>query len=60
MECTCVGVREQSSLSQDQVGHSLQVLERGSVSVARQPVGGDRVPELGALAERKQRFVTSG
>ena len=55
-----VGVGEQAGLLEHELAHRRQVADGGVVAVLAQPVAGDVVAQLGALAEREQRLVAAG
>ena len=55
-----IGVGEQARLVQHQLGHLGQQVHGRGVSVAFQPVGGDRVTQFRTLAECEEGLVAAG
>ena len=54
-----VGMRQQPRLGDDDLSACGEVVDGGRVPVLGEPPGGFLVPELGPLAQREQRLVTS-
>src|SRR3546814_12190208 len=59
-DLTGVRVGEQAGLVEHQLAHRGEVLDRRGVAVLGQPLGGDRVAVLRALAEGEEGFVAAG
>ena len=55
-----VGVGQQAGLLEHEPAHRRQVVDGRVVAVVAQPVAGDVVAQLRALAEREQRLVAAG